>query len=104
MTKKILYIDLDNTLVDFQSSIATLSPETAAKYQGRLDEVPGIFAGMQPMPGAIDAYHELAQLFDTYIDVQGVGRWCDGTYVYRKPSGGSLRLPSFVDALEKGRR
>ena len=38
-----------------------------ARYEGRNDEIPGIFAVMPPMPGAIDAYRELAELFDTYI-------------------------------------
>jgi 5'-nucleotidase len=67
MSQKILYIDLDNTLVDFQSGIGNLDPEIVAKYEGRLDEAPGIFALMRPLPGAISAYLELAGLFDTYI-------------------------------------
>jgi len=29
---------------------------------GRLDEVPGLFATMPPMPGAIDTYENLAHL------------------------------------------
>lgn len=37
------------------------------QYADKLDEVPGIFALMIPMPGAIEAFHELADLFDTYI-------------------------------------
>ena len=31
------------------------------------DDVPGIFGRMDPMPGAIEAFHELSQLFDTYV-------------------------------------
>jgi 5'(3')-deoxyribonucleotidase len=67
MTKKILYIDMDSVLVDFQSGIDQLSSELQSKYEGRLDEVPGIFSLMDPMPGAIEAFTELAELFDTYI-------------------------------------
>jgi 5'-nucleotidase len=67
VSQKILYIDLDNTLVDFQSGIGGLDPHTVAKYEGRLDEAPGIFALMRPLPGAIDAFCQLAQLFDTYV-------------------------------------
>ena len=32
-----------------------------------MDEIPGIFGLMDPLPGAIDSYRELASLFDTYI-------------------------------------
>lgn len=67
MAKKILYIDMDNVLVDFRPGIARLTPEVAAAYQDDLDEVPGIFALMDPMPGAIDAFTQLAGWFDTYI-------------------------------------
>jgi 5'-nucleotidase len=65
--KKILYIDMGNVLVDFPSGIARLSADTIAEYDNRLDEVPGIFSLMDPMPGAIDAFGTLATRFDTYI-------------------------------------
>ena len=47
-------------MVDFRHRIAGLDPIVAAKYEGRMDEAPGIFALMRPMPGAIDAYLELS--------------------------------------------
>jgi 5'-nucleotidase len=65
--RKVLYIDMDGVLVDFQSGIDRLDDTTRAEYQGRLDDVPGIFAKMDPIPGAIDAYHRLAEAFDVYI-------------------------------------
>ena len=64
---KILYIDMDNVLVDFATGIARLPEHVVDEYDGRLDEVPGIFSLMEPMPQAIDAFNELASLFDTYI-------------------------------------
>jgi 5'(3')-deoxyribonucleotidase len=64
---KILYIDMDNVLVDFPSAFPHVPKEVILQYEGRLDEVPGIFGMMDPIVGAIDAYHELASLFDTYI-------------------------------------
>ena len=67
MTKKILYVDLDNTLVNFQSGIDRLDSAVAEEFASDLDEVPGIFALMDPLPGALDAYRELAEHFDTYI-------------------------------------
>ena len=67
MTKKILYVDMDNVLVDFQSGIDKLPEPQREEFDGRLDEAPGIFSLMEPIPGAIKAYCELAERFDTYI-------------------------------------
>jgi len=65
--QKILYIDMDNVLVDFASGIAQLPPEIVKKYSDNLDDVPGIFSLMDAMPGAIEAFSELATRFNTYI-------------------------------------
>jgi 5'(3')-deoxyribonucleotidase len=64
---KILYIDMDNVLVDFPSGIARLSREVVEQYDDRLDEVPGIFSLMDPMPDAVESFRELSELYDTYI-------------------------------------
>ena len=65
--KKILYLDMDNVLVDFPSALPHFGDEIQREYQGRLDEIPGIFSRMKPLTGAIAAYQELVDLFDTYI-------------------------------------
>jgi 5'-nucleotidase len=65
--KKIVYVDMDNVLVDFASAISRISEEAAAEYEGRLDDVPGIFSLMDPMPGAIDAFEELASRFEAFV-------------------------------------
>lgn len=65
--KKLLYIDMDNVLVDFPSAIHRLPIEVVQEYEDRLDEVPGIFAIMDPMQDAIESFTELAGLFDAYI-------------------------------------
>ncbi len=67
MRKKILYVDMDNVLVDFRTGIERLDEGTRKRYEGDLDEVPGIFALMDPMVGALEAYEHLATRFDTYI-------------------------------------
>ncbi|MEQ8207191.1 MAG: hypothetical protein RIA65_13550 [Woeseia sp.] len=64
---RILYIDMDNVLVDFPSAFPRIENHQLTEFVDRLDEVPNIFSLMDPMPGAIDAYEELAALFDTYI-------------------------------------
>ncbi len=65
--KKTLYIDMDNTLVDFKTRLEGVAPSVLQQYEDRVDEIPGFFAVMRPMPGAIEAFHELSRLFDTYI-------------------------------------
>ncbi len=65
--KKILYIDMDGVLVDFQSGIDALDPAVRAQHEKHFDEAPGIFGLMKPMPGAVDAFRELAAIFDIYI-------------------------------------
>ena len=67
MMKKRIFFDMDNVLVDFATGIARLDDFTLKEYEGRLDEVPGIFALMDPMPGAIDAVHKLAEEYDVFI-------------------------------------
>ena len=44
--KKIVYIDMDNVIVDFPSGIAKLDGKTKQEYEGRYDEVEGIFSLM----------------------------------------------------------
>ena len=65
--KQILYVDMDNVLVDFPSAFPRLDDGVLAEFEDRMDEVPGIFALMQPMPGALEAYEELVARFDTYV-------------------------------------
>jgi len=64
---QILYFDMDNVLVDFQSAFKYLTEDTLKEYEGRLDEVPGIFSLMEPMDGALDAYRILVEKYDSYI-------------------------------------
>jgi 5'-nucleotidase len=65
--KKILYVDMDNVLVDFASGIARLDAETLEKYKDNLDDVPGIFSLMEPLFGAIESFNLLAEHYNTFI-------------------------------------
>lgn len=67
MTKKTIYVDMDNVLVDFPSGMRRMSEEKLAEHPGKPDEVPGIFALMDPKPGAVEAMHALAVHYDLYI-------------------------------------
>lgn len=67
MEKEILYVDMDNVLVDFPSAFDKVDQELLEKFAKDKDEIPGIFALMDPIEGAIEAYKELAKHYDTYI-------------------------------------
>ena len=64
---KILFVDMDNVLVDFKSGINNLSEKDKNKYLKNYDEVPRIFSLMNPMPNAIESYQKLSKTYDTYI-------------------------------------
>lgn len=64
--KQILYIDMDNVLVDFKTGIARLTEEKI-EYEGRYDETPYIFSKMLPMEGAVESFKLLSEKYDTYI-------------------------------------
>lgn len=65
--KKILYIDMDNVLVDFPTGIEKLDKKTKDKFSDNYDEAPGIFSLMEPMKDAIASFNLLANKYDTYI-------------------------------------
>lgn len=67
MSRKILYVDMDGVICDFESAFDKLDPRVRIEYQGQEDRIPGLFALMDPIPGAITAVTELAGPFDTYV-------------------------------------
>ncbi len=66
-SKKILYIDMDGVLVDFMSGVAQCSEKTQKEYEGRLDQIPGVFRLMKPMQWAIEGIHRLSKKYEVYI-------------------------------------
>ncbi|MGV9860072.1 5' nucleotidase, NT5C type [Gordonia sp. NPDC003425] len=97
--KKILYIDMDNTLVDFQSGIDALSAKDLETYLEHYDDAPGIFALMRPLDGAVDAFLELSQLFDTYIlstaPWDNPSAWSDKLLWVKKHLGATPDSPAY---------
>ena len=72
--KKRLFFDMDNVLVDFQSGLDKIDEEIKKQYRAkgpddkdRLDEIPGLFGKMDPVPGAIEAVHKLVEVYDVFI-------------------------------------
>ena len=89
--KKILYVDMDNVLVDFGSGIAKLPESLQVEYRGRVDEVPGIFSLMKPLRGAIFSFERLSKKYDTYIlstaPWENSSSWADKNLWVRKYLG-----------------
>jgi len=54
--KKILYVDMDNVLVDFSSGIDKLDEATKRDYKDRFDDVHGILypSGQNRVPGSCE--------------------------------------------------
>ena len=67
MKKPIIYIDMDGVLVDFESALTKVSPEMLEKFAGEYDNISGIFALMDPVPGALEAVDRLKEKYDLYI-------------------------------------
>lgn len=67
MNRKRIYFDMDGVIVDFASGVAKLTDEEREQYKNNIDEVPGLFALMDPIPGAIEAVQLLAKRYDVYI-------------------------------------
>ena len=85
--KKIVYVDMDNVLVNFQSGLDRVPDEVKTRYandgtgKSHYDDIPRIFSLMDPMPGAIEAMQELNKFFDLYIlstaPWLNSSAWCD---------------------------
>jgi 5'-nucleotidase len=67
MKHKIVYIDMDNVLVDFRSAFEKIEPQILQQYENEKDEIPGIFSLMQPMMEGVKSYEKIAAQYDTYI-------------------------------------
>lgn len=58
---------MDNVPVDFKSGLDKIDEATKSRYEGHLDDIPGLFGLMEPMPWAVDAVHRLADCYDVFI-------------------------------------
>lgn len=67
MAKKIVYVDMDNTIVDFKSGIKRLPKKDLKEYKDRYDEHPYIFTLMEPIKDSIESIKKLDKQYDLYI-------------------------------------
>ena len=76
MKRKVVFFDLDNVLVDFESAldadkIRNLVPRYECVVNGvkrtHYDDIPGIFSYSKPVEGAVEALKVISQKFEVFI-------------------------------------
>lgn len=79
LNKKILYIDLDGVIANFDKAIELVHPgindseaftektQRASLIRKICSENPDIYHDLEPIPGAIEAVKELSQVFEIYF-------------------------------------
>ena len=66
---KIIYIDLDGVVADFEKGRSEHPLSSITPYKGRPDKLPGVYENLEPIAGAIDAVNYLlnSEDFDVYF-------------------------------------
>jgi 5'(3')-deoxyribonucleotidase len=71
MSKKIVFVDMDGVLVNFEKAFIEYHKTTTGYlselYQNDPDLIPGIFREAEPIPGAIEAVKKLAHVYDICV-------------------------------------
>ena len=67
MSDKIIYIDMDGVLADFDSKAALTPKHIKQKYGDDFHRIPGFYRDLKPLPGAVDAFNKLCEHYDVYI-------------------------------------
>jgi 5'(3')-deoxyribonucleotidase len=66
--KKIVYIDMDRVLVDFDSGVQKTEPEILSLYdEEQYDNIPHVFSRMDPISGAIEAFKALQEKYEVFV-------------------------------------
>jgi len=78
MEKTVIYVDMDGVIADFVSGIKKL-PDEVRNSTKDFDEVPGIFALMDPVDGAVEALIELGNLPNVDLYVLSTAPWNNPT-------------------------
>ena len=85
--KKIIYIDLDNTLADYlgMANELRIDPSKAKR-------IPGFFRNLKPMENAINSYNFLNKYFEVYI--LSTGPWSNPLSLVEKVEWVKEYLPN----------
>lgn len=69
MSRKIIYIDLDGVIADFDKARWEHPLCNQTPFKGRPDRIPNIYRDLEPIEGALDAVNQLLdnELLDIYI-------------------------------------
>ena len=63
--KKVIYVDMDGVLCDFGAFLEKMTSKGMNKFQ--VFKMLGVFEDLNPIQGAVNAFHLLDQHFDVYI-------------------------------------
>jgi 5'(3')-deoxyribonucleotidase len=95
MSGKILYIDMDGVLVDFDTGLRAQNEAVLREYEDREDEIPHLFADMPPMKDAIESFMKLSKIYDVYIlstaPWENISAWSDKVVWVKKYLGENAR-------------
>lgn len=62
MNKKVIYVDMDGVLADYNGRCKELNVDP-----NNTDNIDGFFRSLKPLPGAIEAYRKLNKIYDVYV-------------------------------------
>ncbi len=97
--QEIVYVDMDGVLVDFESGVSRIPSAVRAQYLGNEDEIPGMFALMDPIPGALDAFRLVSENYETHIlstaPWNNPSAWTDKVSWVRRYIGETEETPAY---------
>ena len=75
MQKKIIYIDLDGVIADFDKGKENHPLGNVTPYKGSPDKLPGIYESLDPLEGAIESVNILLDTHEFYVYFLSTAPW-----------------------------
>ncbi|MDR2671927.1 MAG: hypothetical protein LBC35_01240 [Coriobacteriales bacterium] len=66
-TIKTVFFDMDDVLVDYSGGYKLVAREELDAAKGKLKDIPGIFARLNPLPGALTAVETLSKHYECHV-------------------------------------